>query len=88
MNKVKKVLTIKTKYGIFKCAFEPEKDMGGYAVEARGIQGAISWGKSLTEARRMIAQSVEGAVEARIIADAARRGAVRVNAQKKPVAVA
>ncbi len=60
---MKKVLDIKTKYGIFQCMFEPEKDMGGYMVEARGLQGAISWGKSLAEARHIIVESIEGAVE-------------------------
>lgn len=88
MNKAKRVVAVKTKYGVFKCVFEPEKDMGGYAVEARGVQGAISWGGSLTQAQHMIVEAIEGAIEARIIADAARRGVVRVNMQKKPVAIA
>jgi len=84
----KKTIVIKTKYGSFRCVFEPEKDMGGYMVEARGIQGAISWGKTLSEAKRMIAEAIEGAVEAKAIAEAERRGIVRVNKQKDPISVA
>lgn len=85
---VKKILVIKTKYGPFQCVFEPEKDMGGYMVEARGIEGAISWGKTLNEARRMITESIEGAVEARTIAEAEKRGIVRLNKRKDFVSIA
>lgn len=64
---VKKILVIKTKYGFFRCVFEPEKDMGGYMVEARGVQGAISWGKDMAEAKKMIAEAIEVAVEGELI---------------------
>lgn len=83
----KKIVVIKTKYGSFQCVFEPEKDMGGYMVEARGIAGAFSWGKTLFEAQRMIVQAIEGAIEARVIADAEKRGVVRLNNQKKYTSV-
>ena len=73
----KKILTIKTQYGSFQCIFEPEKDMGGYAVEARGVAGALSWGKTLSEAKRMIAEAIEGAIEAKAIAAAEKRGVVQ-----------
>ena len=55
----KKTEIIKTKYGSFSCVFEPEKDMGGYMVVAKGAAGAISWGKDMAEARRMIVELVE-----------------------------
>lgn len=70
--------SIKTRYGIYTCSFEQEKDMGGYAVEALDIQGAVSWGKTLAEAKRMIAEAIEGLVEARVIAEAERAGTVRL----------
>lgn len=63
----KKIIEIKTKYGSFLCVFEPEKDMGGYMVEARGIPGAISWGKDMAEAKKMIAEAIEVAVEGELI---------------------
>ena len=64
---IKKILVIKTKYGSFRCVFKPEKDMGGYMVEARGIQGAITWGKDMTEAKKMIIEAIEVAIEGEII---------------------
>lgn len=63
----KKIFLIKTKYGSFRCVFEAEKDMGGYAVEARGVSGAVSWGKTLAEAKKMIVEAIEGAVEAKAL---------------------
>ena len=74
----KKTEIIKTKYGSFSCVFEPEKDMGGYMVVAKGIQGAISWGKNMTEARRMIIESIEGAVEVNILIEAELRGDIKL----------
>lgn len=84
----KKILVIKTKYGSFQCVFEPERDMGGYMVEARGIQGAISWGKTLNKAKRMIVEAIEGAVEAKAIAEAEKRGIVRLKNGKRPLTIA
>jgi len=75
---LKKTLTIKTDYGSFVCVFEPEKDMGGYAVEARGVNGAVSWGKNLIEAKLMIKEAIEGAIEARVIARAEKKGIVQI----------
>lgn len=70
--------SVKTRYGAYICVFEREKDMGGYAVEALRIQGAVSWGKTLGEAKRMITEAIEGLVEASAIAEAERIGAVRL----------
>jgi len=78
----KKILTIKTKYGSFESVFEPEKDMGGYMVETRGIPGAISWGKNLAEAKRMIAEAIEGAIEAKAVSQAEKRGLVQIKGNK------
>ncbi|KKT90027.1 MAG: hypothetical protein A3G02_03075 [Candidatus Yanofskybacteria bacterium RIFCSPLOWO2_12_FULL_44_13b] len=64
---MKKILNVKTKYGSFNCIFESEKDIGGYSVEAKNVQGAVSWGKNINEAKRMIVEAVEGAIEAKAI---------------------
>lgn len=84
----KKIFTIKTKYGVFSCAFEPEKDMGGYTAEARGVAGALSWGKTLAAAKKKIVEAIEGAVEARAIAQAEEQGAVKIMAMPRQFAVA
>lgn len=80
----KKIANIKTKYGVFPCVFETERDMGGYSAEARGVQGAVSWGKNLAEAKRMIAEAVEGVFEAHIIARAEQSGVVQINQRRIP----
>ena len=69
---------IKTNYGTFMCVFEPEKDMGGYTVETPEVQGAVTWGKNLGEAKRMIVEVIEGVIETRVIARADKEGAIRV----------
>ena len=84
----KQTHSIKTRYGSFPCVFEPEKDMGGYVVEASAVQGAVSWGKTLAEAKRMIAEAIEGAIEARVISKAIKRGTVRVARRTPSVAAA
>jgi len=73
----KKTATVKTQYGSFKAVFEAEKDMGGYVATAPKVQGAVSWGKDLLHAKKMIAESIEGAIEASVIAEAVHQGNVR-----------
>jgi len=70
----KKILTIKTKYGSFRCVFEPAKDLGGYVVEAKGVSGAITWGGNLVKAKKMAKEVIEGAIEAKAIDMAERKG--------------
>ena len=77
---------IKTNYGTFLSVFEPEKDMGGYTAEALEVQGAVSWGKTLAEAKRMIAEAIEGVIETRVLARAEEEGTVRVIARPNLVA--
>ncbi|MEK7117719.1 MAG: hypothetical protein AAB861_03005 [Patescibacteria group bacterium] len=69
---------IKTNYGIFMCLFEPERDMGGYVVEALEVQGAVSWGKNLADSKRMIAEAIEGVIETRVLMRAEKEGTVRI----------
>ena len=75
MTKVqKKQATVKTAYGSFPCIFEQEPDMGGYVAEAPTVQGAVYWGKNLAEAKKMIAEAIEGVIEIRVIVKAERDG--------------
>lgn len=76
-----KTAIVKTKYGPFKVVFEPETDMGGYVVTAPKVQGAVSWGKNLAHAKKMITECIEGAIEARVIAEAVHEGNVRFTAR-------
>jgi len=81
----KKTAAIKTQYGLFTALFEPETDMGGYVVTAPKVQGAVSWGKNLAQAKKMIAECIEGAIEARIISEAVKEGNVRFTAGAKRI---
>ena len=36
-------------------------------VEARGVKGAISWGKNMAEAKKMIAEAIEVVIEGELI---------------------
>ena len=82
---VKKTAEIKTLYGSFKAVFEPERDMGGYVVTAPKVQGAVSWGKNFAHAKKMIAESIEGAIETRVIARAIKEGNVKFTPQAKRI---
>ncbi len=77
MNQVaKKTVDIKTRYGVFSCIFEPERDMGGYTAEALGLSGALSWGKTLVEAKRHVVEAIEVAVEGDSVIAAHKAGYV------------
>ena len=78
MSSRKTKAAIKTGYGTFQCLFEPERDMGGYAAEAMGVQGAVSWGKNLAEAKRMIAEAIEAAIEGEAIINALKAGRISI----------
>ncbi len=84
--RMKKVVAIETAYGRFSCVFEPEKDMGGYMAEARGVQGAVSWGKTLAEAKRMIKEAIEGAIETNVVARAEKQGVFRMKTAGRSLA--
>ncbi|MBI5139876.1 MAG: hypothetical protein HZA94_00265 [Candidatus Vogelbacteria bacterium] len=85
---IKKILVLDTKYGPYKCIFETEKDMGGFLVEAQGLSGAISWGKTIREARLMIVEAIEGAIEANIVAGAEKSGLVQIKDNRRYVLTA
>ncbi len=68
---------VQTRFGLFSCAFEPEPDMGGYVATAPRVSGAVSWGKNLAEAKRMIAEAIESVLEVGMLARAEEAGEVR-----------
>jgi len=78
-----KTALVKTRYGSFKAVFEPEIDMGGYVATAPSVQGAVSWGKNLSHAKEMIAECIDGAIEARVISEAVQEGNVRFTSRVK-----
>lgn len=83
MAKQLNIHAVKTQYGTFMCSFDREYDMGGYVAESRDVSGAVSWGASFAEAKRMIAEAIEGMIEARVIERAQKVGIVKVIAHPK-----
>lgn len=87
MNRIaKKTADVKTKYGTFRCVFEPERDMGGYTAEAIGLSGALSWGKTLADAKRRAVEAIEVAVEGDVVIAAHKAGYVELRKSTKVLA--
>lgn len=79
---VKKVSTIKTKYGSYKSIFEPEPDIGGYMITVPQRPDVISWGKTVAHAKQMAKEAIECSVEGEIIIEAERRGQIAIKKQR------
>jgi predicted RNase H-like HicB family nuclease len=62
MRKVK--AEIKTDYGDFACIFTP--DEVGYTVTCPSVEGVVSWGKNLAEAKKMAREAVELCIEVKV----------------------
>lgn len=59
---VKKIKTkVKTKYGTHEVVLE--KDERGYVVEAPNLEGVLSWGKNVKEAKEMVKEAIELCIE-------------------------
>ena len=79
---VKKIYTIKTKYGSFRCVFELEPDMGGYMITVPQKPDVISWGKTMAHAKKMAKEAIECSVEGDIIIAAEKRGEISINRRR------
>lgn len=55
---------IKTDYGVFECRLTPDEQ--GYVITCPSVEGVVSWGKNLTEARKMAKEAVELCIEASV----------------------
>ena len=62
MKKIK--APIKTEYGTFTCTFVP--DEVGYTVLCPSVEGVVSWGKNLSQAKKMAKEAVELCIEAKV----------------------
>jgi len=83
---VKKTADIKTKYGTFRCVFAPERDMGGYVATAPTVRGAISWGKTLVDAKRYVVEAIEVAIEGDAVIIAHKAGYVALRRPSRVLA--
>lgn len=56
---MKKIINIKTNFGNFDCIFESNDPDAGYTVIVQKLKGIVSFGKNLTEAKKMIKEAIE-----------------------------
>ncbi len=61
-NKLKRKIKIKTDYGSHICVFKPDGE-GGFIVTAPEVQGMITWGKNLKQAKKMSKECLELCIE-------------------------
>ena len=59
MKKIK--AKVKTKYGVHEIILE--KDERGYVVEAPNLDGVLSWGKNIKEAKEMVKEAIDLCIE-------------------------
>lgn len=52
---------VKTRYGVHEVVLE--KDEKGYVVEAPDLEGVLSWGKNIKEAKKMVQEAIELCIE-------------------------
>lgn len=61
MNRRKQL--IQTKYGMHHILIEPDEKRG-YIATAPGIEGVVTWGKTIAQAKEMAREAIELAIEA------------------------
>ncbi len=75
---------IKTDYGLYECVFTP--DERGYVVTCPSVDGVVSWGKNLTEAKKMAKEAVELCIESKVQENVERGVASRPASRKEILA--
>lgn len=58
----KKYMEVQTNYGKHLCLFELD-DKEGYIVTVPGLPGTITWGKTISQAKKMAQEAIELCVE-------------------------
>lgn len=82
MKRIK--VKVNTEYGIYECLFS--SDTRGYVVTCPSVEGVVTWGKNVTEARKMAKEAVELCVESKV-QENIRRGMAARRVSKKDVFV-
>lgn len=55
----KRILRIKTDLGNFECLFESNAPQGGYTVTVPKLKGIVTFGKNLSDAKKMVKEAIE-----------------------------
>lgn len=75
-------MEIDTDYGAYVIVLESEKDMGGYMVTSPKRPDVITWGKTLTHAKRMAKEAIECSIEGDVLIAAEKEGIVAIRKQR------
>ena len=76
----KKIVKIKTIYGTHEIALE--KDKKGYTVTAPGLKGVVTWGESITKAKKMAREAVELHIECIAEEELVKSGDIKRNRKR------
>lgn len=64
VNMKKSKVKINTDYGIYECLLA--SDSPGYIVTCPSVQGVVTWGKNLAEAKKMAREAIELCIESKV----------------------
>lgn len=73
-----------TDYGEYECVFIP--DTRGYTVTCPSVEGVVTWGKNLSESKKMVKEAIELCVESKVQENTKRGLASRPVSRKSFVA--
>ncbi|MEK7506744.1 MAG: type II toxin-antitoxin system HicB family antitoxin [Patescibacteria group bacterium] len=75
-------INVETSYGAFNVVLEPEPDMGGYMITVPKRPDVISWGKTLTHAKRMAREAIECSIEGEVLIAAEKERIITIHKQR------
>lgn len=73
---------VTTDYGVYECVFS--SDTEGYVVTCPTVEGVVTWGKNLTQAKKMAKEAIELCVESKV-QDNVERGVAARRVSKRDV---
>ena len=60
---MKKLLSIKTKYGEYKCLFKLDKEQSDYIITVPSLEGLVTFGKNIKDGKKMVKEAIELHIE-------------------------
>ena len=54
-----KLISVKTNFGVFECRFESNAPERGYTVTAPKLNGVVTFGENINEAKKMAREAIE-----------------------------
>jgi predicted RNase H-like HicB family nuclease len=80
----KQKLPVSTRYGAFDVTLQ--RDSSGYLVLVTKLPEVVTYGRTISEAKRMAVEAIEVAIEGEVLTRAARSGTIRFSNRRKTLA--